>query len=58
MNALKGLKELLAENRPVRWVEESIYSVLPDALRKHHYDRRATLYDLVVEVHPLTDTSS
>ena len=48
MNALNGLKELLAENRPVRRVEESIYSVLPDASRKHHYDRRAALYDLVV----------
>jgi ubiquinone/menaquinone biosynthesis C-methylase UbiE len=48
MDALDNLKEVLAENRAVRFVEDSIYSVLPDAASKHHYDRRATLYDLVV----------
>ena len=48
MDALNDLKEVLAENRAVRLVEDGIYSVLPDASSKHHYDRRATVYDLVV----------
>jgi len=48
MDALNNLKEVLAENRAVRLVEDGIYSVLPDASSKHHYDRRATVYDLVV----------
>lgn len=42
------LREVLAENRTVRLVEDGIYSVLPDVSRKHHYDKRAALYDLVV----------
>jgi 2-polyprenyl-3-methyl-5-hydroxy-6-metoxy-1,4-benzoquinol methylase len=42
------LKAVLAENRVVRFVEDDIYSVLPDASHEHHYDRRATVYDLVV----------
>ena len=48
MDALNDLKEVLAENRAVRLIEHGIYSVLPDAASKHHYDRRATVYDLVV----------
>jgi len=48
MDALKELKEVLAENRNVILVEDGIYSVLPDASREHHYNKRATVYDLVV----------
>jgi ubiquinone/menaquinone biosynthesis C-methylase UbiE len=48
MDALSELKEVMAENRAVRLVEDGIYSVLPDASGIHHYDRRATVYDLVV----------
>lgn len=48
MNALDELKEVLAEDRSVTLVEEGVYSVLADASREHHYDRRATVYDLVV----------
>ena len=48
MNAVSEFKEILAENRPVRLVEDSIYSVLPDSSGHHHYDKRATVYDLVV----------
>jgi SAM-dependent methyltransferase len=46
MNGLDCLKELLAEGRTVRPAEEDIYSVLRKD--KHHYDRMAALYDLVV----------
>ena len=42
------LKVVLAENCTVRLVDDGIYSVLPDASSKHHYDKRATVYDLVV----------
>lgn len=48
MGAINELKEVLTENRIVRSVEKSIYSVLPNLQSKHHYDRRATVYDLVV----------
>jgi ubiquinone/menaquinone biosynthesis C-methylase UbiE len=48
MDALNDLKEVLAENCTARLVEDGIYSVLTDASSKHHYDRRATVYDLVV----------
>jgi ubiquinone/menaquinone biosynthesis C-methylase UbiE len=48
MDALNELKEVLAENRNVTLVEDGVYSVLSDASREHHYDRRATVYDLVV----------
>lgn len=48
MDTLDHLKEVLTEDRAVRPVDDSIYSVLSDAASKHHYDRRATLYDLVV----------
>ena len=48
MDALNVLDELLAENRTARLIDDSIYSVLPDDIRRHHYDRRATVYDLVV----------
>lgn len=48
MDAPNELKEVLEENRTVRLVEDGIYSVLLDASSKHHYDRRANIYDLVV----------
>lgn len=48
MDALDELKEVIVENHPVRLVEDDIYSVLTDAARQHHYDKRATVYDLVV----------
>ncbi len=48
MDALYEFKRVLAEDRNVTLVEDGIYSVLPDASRKHHYDGRATVYDLVV----------
>lgn len=48
MDAPNELREVLAENRIVRLVEDGIYSVLPDVASQHHYDKRATFYDLVV----------
>jgi ubiquinone/menaquinone biosynthesis C-methylase UbiE len=42
------LNEVLAENRSVRLLEPDIYSVLPEHSTRHHYDRRAALYDMVV----------
>ena len=48
MDVLNELKEVLLEDRAIRLVEDGIYSVLPDTASKHHYDRRATVYDLVV----------
>ena len=48
MDAPDELKEVLAEGYAVRLVEDGIYSVLRDDARQHHYDRRATVYDLVV----------
>jgi ubiquinone/menaquinone biosynthesis C-methylase UbiE len=48
MDAPNDLREVVAENRAVRLVEDGIYSVLADAPAKHDYDRKASLYDLVV----------
>lgn len=48
MDALNELKEVMAAKSAVRLIEDDIYSVLPDASRVHHYDRRAIVYDLVV----------
>jgi SAM-dependent methyltransferase len=48
MDPLNELKDVMAQNRVVRLIEDDIYSVLPDASRTHHYDTRATVYDLVV----------
>lgn len=48
MDAPNELKEVLAEGYVVRLVEDGIYSVLPDASREHHYDKRAAVYDLIV----------
>jgi 2-polyprenyl-3-methyl-5-hydroxy-6-metoxy-1,4-benzoquinol methylase len=48
MDAPNELREVVLENRIVRLVETGIYSVLPDLVSQHHYDRRATVYDLVV----------
>ena len=42
------LKEVVAEDRFVRLIEDDIYSVLPDTTVQHHYDKRATVYDAVV----------
>jgi ubiquinone/menaquinone biosynthesis C-methylase UbiE len=39
---------VLADNREVRLIDDDIYSVLPEDSSKHHYDRRAALYDRVV----------
>ena len=48
MDASDELKEVVAEKRCVRLIEEDIYSVLPDTSVLHHYDKRAAVYDLVV----------
>ena len=48
MDALDDLKEVVAESRAVRLIEDGIYSVLPEAGGEHDYDRKATVYDLVV----------
>ena len=48
MDALEELKNVLAEQRTVRLIEDDIYSVLPDTSVQHHYDKRAALYDSVV----------
>ncbi|HEY3025717.1 MAG TPA: class I SAM-dependent methyltransferase [Pyrinomonadaceae bacterium] len=48
MDALSVLDEVLAENRTARLIDDHIYSVLPDEIGRHHYDRRSTAYDLVV----------
>ena len=42
------LKEVLAADRSVTIVEDGIYSVLSDPLTQHHYDRRAAVYDTLV----------
>jgi SAM-dependent methyltransferase len=48
MDAPNQLKEVLAKNRTVGLIEDDIYSVLPNSSYKHHYDRRAAIYDLLV----------
>ncbi|MDQ3821312.1 MAG: class I SAM-dependent methyltransferase [Acidobacteriota bacterium] len=48
MYAPPQLKEIIQENRTLRLVEDGIYSVLENSAHNHLYDRRATLYDLVV----------
>jgi hypothetical protein len=48
MDALDELKEVVAERRFVRLIEDDVYSVLPDTSVLHHYDKRAAVYDLVV----------
>ena len=48
MDAFEELKNILAEQRTVRLIEDDIYSVLPDTSVQHHYDKRAALYDSVV----------
>ena len=47
---LEQLRGILAASREVREVEDGIYSVLPAAagVARHHYDRLAAGYDLVV----------
>src|SRR5216684_2336922 len=48
MDAPNHLKTVLAKDRPVRLVEDDIYSVLPDPAIEHHYDHRAAVYDFLV----------
>lgn len=48
MDASDELREVVAEERSVRLIEEDIYSVLPDVSVQHLYDKRAPLYDLFV----------
>jgi 2-polyprenyl-3-methyl-5-hydroxy-6-metoxy-1,4-benzoquinol methylase len=48
MEIPEELREVLAENRTARPLEDGIYTMLPGPARKHHYDRRASIYDLVV----------
>lgn len=47
-SAADELKAVVAEERSVRLIEDDIYSVLPDTLVQHHYDKRAHLYDAFV----------
>jgi ubiquinone/menaquinone biosynthesis C-methylase UbiE len=47
-DASDELRDVVAEGRSVRLIEEDIYSVLADVSVPHHYDKRASLYDLVV----------
>lgn len=48
MNPPEQLKAIVSEERTLRLVEDGIHSVLEDAPHDHLYDRRATVYDLVV----------
>jgi SAM-dependent methyltransferase len=48
MNPLDELREVVADGRRVRAVEDGIYSVLPEGAPEHAYDRRAAVYDAVV----------
>ena len=47
MEPARELEEVLAPNRVAQLLEDDIYSVLRDSPR-HHYDRRASVYDLLV----------
>lgn len=48
-SALDELREVVDEGRPVRQVEEGIYTALSAEPRaQHQYDRRAAVYDLLV----------
>ena len=48
MDKLNQLKKLLTDTSAVQLIEDDIYSVLVDVAARHHYDRRATVYDMVV----------
>src|SRR5687767_8563400 len=48
MNHADRVRAVIAEGRTIRTLEEDIYSVLPEAVHNHLYDRRAALYDLSV----------
>jgi SAM-dependent methyltransferase len=48
MDVPNQLRQVLAEDRIVRLIEDDIYSVLPHNHHKHHYDRRAGIYDSLV----------
>ena len=49
MDAFEEIKNVVAEQRTVRLIEDDIYSVLPDISVQHHYDKRAAAYDSVVK---------
>src|SRR5688572_1518545 len=48
MDHAERLGAVVLPGRPIRLLEEGIYSVLPEGGRNHLYDRRAALYDLAV----------
>ena len=48
MSVPEEWKAVIAEGESIRLVEEGIYSALPDKAQAHLYDRRASVYDLVV----------
>ena len=48
MDPRNELKDALEQDRAVKVVEDDIYSVLADSAVEHHYDRRATIYDLLL----------
>lgn len=48
MTVPRELRSVLAEGRSLRLVEDGIYSALSDTPSRHHYDKRAGIYDLVV----------
>src|SRR5688572_33217905 len=48
MNHADRLRAVIADGRTIRTLEEDIYSVLPEGVHNHLYDRRAALYDLAV----------
>src|SRR6266851_5938542 len=48
MSPLDDLRTVIAEGRTIGVVDDGIYSVLPEVLHNHLYDRRAAVYDLVV----------
>ncbi|MEO8435825.1 MAG: class I SAM-dependent methyltransferase [Pyrinomonadaceae bacterium] len=48
MSHADRLRAVVAEGRTIRTLEDGIYSVLPDGVHNHLYDRRAALYDLAV----------
>lgn len=48
MVVLNELNEVFVDGRNARLIEEGIYTVLDDAARPHHYDRRAAAYDRIV----------
>ncbi len=48
MDVPNNLMEVLTADRSVTMIEEDIYSVFNDPFTQHHYDKRATVYDALV----------